>query len=194
LSDKLAGTLLTFLSPAFWGDAWHQFSLGIASTESIHYSGGGGSAGESYVANILGRFFYWGIAIGLWLRSPFFGIGSFRFNDVDMGFWGVEGFVQFATSGIDRSDDLIGAHNQYLGVLVENGLVGLAVLLSIWIVPYRLIARRASPPQQLRESGRQMVPFAFGTALTGYTLVSPTLTFVALTWLMLVCWCEDVPP
>jgi hypothetical protein len=30
-----------------------------------------------------------------------------------------------------------------------------------------------------------MVPFAFATAFTGYTLAAPSLTFVAMTWLAL---------
>lgn len=193
-SDKLAGTVTGFLSPDLWTAAWQQFTIGMGSTESVHYAGGSAGAGEGYISNILSRFFYWGIAVGLWLRSPLVGIGSFRFNDVDMSFTGVPGFLQFATSGVDRSDDLIGAHSQYLGVLVENGLLGLALLLSIWILPYRHIAKRIAPSKRLRESGRQMVPFALATALTGYTLVSPALTFVCLTWLTLVCLCQEDPP
>ena len=108
----------------------------------MHYAGGDAGIGEGYISNILGRFFYWGIAIGLWLRSPLVGIGSFRFNDVDMGFSGLMDSSRSPPSGADRSDDLIGAHNQYLGVLVENGLLGLVLLLSIWILPYRHIARK----------------------------------------------------
>jgi hypothetical protein len=194
LSDKLAGTVTGFLSPDLWSAAWQQFTIGMGSTESVHYAGGSAGAGEGYISNILSRFFYWGIAMGLWLRSPLVGIGSFRFNDVDMTFTGVEGFVQLATTGVDRSDDLIGAHNQYLGILVENGILGLVLLLSIWIVPYRHIAKRIALPPRIRESGRQMVPFALATALTGYTLESPALTFVCLTWLALVCLCEDEAP
>ena len=193
-SDKLAGTVAGFLSPDLWGAAWQQFTVGMGSTESVHYAGGSAGAGEGYISNILGRFFYWGIATGLWLRSPLVGIGSFRFNDVDLSYTGVNGLVQVATSGVDRSDDLIGAHSQYLGVLVENGLLGLVLLLSIWILPYRRIAKRIWPSGRLRESGRQMVPFALATALTGYTLVSPALTFVCLSWLTLVCLCDEEPP
>ena len=74
--------------------------------------------------------------------------------------------------------------------------MGLVLLLSIWILPYRDIAARASPPDRLHESGRQMVPYALATALTGYTLVSPALTFVCLTWLALISQCEveNEPP
>lgn len=196
LNDKVAGTVGVLLSPELWSAAWHQFALGLGSSESAHYSGGAGglSGSEGYVANILGRFFYWGVAISLWLRSPLVGIGSFRFNDVDLGFVGMRGFVQFATSGVDRSDSLIGAHNQYLGVMVENGIIGLAVLLCIWILPYRRIAATAALSARLQQSGRQMLPFALGTGLTGYTLVSPALTYVCLTWLMLVCFCAEDPP
>lgn len=194
-SDKLAGTLAGLLSPDLWNAAWQQFTVGLGSTEGAYYEGGSAGAGEPYIRNILGRFFYWGIAIGLWLRSPLVGIGSFRFNDVDMSFSGIYGVVDVATSGVDRSDELIGAHNQYLGILVENGLLGLVLLLSIWILPYRYIAKRNSPSERIRESGRQMVPFALATGLTGYTLVSPALTFVCLSWLTLVCLCdEDDPP
>ncbi|MGH3473356.1 MAG: O-antigen ligase family protein [Aeromicrobium sp.] len=194
LNEKLAGTVASFLSPDLWIAAWQQFTIGMGSTESVHYAGGSAGLEEGYIANILGRFFYWGIAIGMWLRSPLVGIGSFRFNDVDMSFTGINGFIQVATSGADRSDDLIGAHNQYLGVLVENGLLGLVLLLAIWILPFRHIGKRIWPPPRIRESGRQMVPFALATAVTGYTLVSPALTFVCLTWLTLVFMCDEDPP
>ena len=192
-SDKLSGTLAASLSPDLWSAAWQQFKAGLGSWESSYFTGSSAGA-EAYIRNILGRFFYWGIAIGLWLRSPLVGVGSFRFNDVDMGFSGVRGLIQIATSGVDRSDSVIGAHNQYLGALVENGLLGLTLLLSIWIAPYRQIAARVSLSEELRESGRQMVPYALATAVTGYTLVSPALTFVCLTWLTLVSQCEvEVP-
>jgi O-antigen ligase len=194
-SEKLAGTVAGFLSADLWSAAWQQFIIGIGSSESVRYAGGGLDTGEGYIANILARFFYWGIAIGAWLRSPLVGIGSFRFNDENLQYTGIDGFIQLAISGVDRSGGgLAGAHNQYLGTLVENGVLGLVLLLSIWILPYRHIAKQISPPERIRESGRQMVPFALATALTGYSLISPALTFVCLTWLTLVSQCDEDSP
>jgi O-antigen ligase len=161
----------------------------------VHYAPLFGS-NAGYVANILARFWYWGIAVGLFLRSPILGIGSFRYNDINLHYSGIPHVLDLATAGLDNSADLEGAHDQFLGALVETGIVGLALLLMMWILPYRALRRSVNKPKPMIQSGCQMVPFAFATAFTGYTLAAPSLTFVAMTWLAFTVLVEepDAPP
>ena len=190
LGSRFSNTVATFFSATFRQQAWNVFKAGLAQHESAHYTPIYGTA-AGYIANILARFFYWGTAIGLFVRSPVLGIGSFRFNSINLQFTGVPYIADFATSGVDNSAQLAGAHDQYLETLVDNGIVGLVLLLMIWIVPYRALRRSPGKPQALIQSGSQMVPFAFATAFTGLTLAAPSLTFVALTWLTFVTFAPE---
>jgi O-antigen ligase len=182
LGSRFSDTVSTFFSSSFRQQSIDTFKAGLQQHESVHYAPLFGS-NAGYVANILARFWYWGIAVGLFLRSPILGIGSFRYNDINLHFSGIPHVLDFATSGLDNSADLEGAHDQFLGALVETGIVGLALLLMMWILPYRALRRSVNKPKPMIQSGCQMVPFAFATAFTGYTLAAPSLTFVAMTWL-----------
>lgn len=190
IGSRFSSTISTFFSSSFQQESLDTFRAGLKQHESTHYIPLFGT-NASFVANILARFWYWGIAIGLFLRSPILGIGSFRYNAIDLHFSGIPHVVDFATSGIDNSADLEGAHDQFLGALVETGVVGLALLLMMWILPYRALRKSVNKPQAIVQSGCQMVPFAFATAFTGYTLGSPGLTFVVLTWLVFIFLVED---
>lgn len=190
IGSRFSNTLSTFFSSDFRQQAVGTFEAGLRQHESVHYAPLYGS-NAGYVANILARFWYWGIAIAMFLRSPILGIGSFRFNDINLQFSGIPHIVDFATSGVDNSADLEGAHDQFLGTLVETGVLGLALLLMMWILPYRQLRRSVSKPSAIVQSGCQMVPFAFATAFTGYTLAAPSLTFVAMTWLAFTVLVED---
>ena len=182
IGSRFSNTISTFFSSDFQQQAIGTFRAGLKQHESVHYVPLYGT-NAGYVANILARFWYWGIAISLFLRSPVLGIGSFRYNDINLHFSGIPHVSDFATSGVDNSASLEGAHDQYFGALVETGVVGLALLLMMWILPYRTLRRSANKPRPIVVSGCQMVPFAFATAFTGLTLAAPSLTFVAMTWL-----------
>ena len=182
IGSRFSNTIGTFFSSDFRQQAVATFEAGLKQHESVHYVALYGT-NAGYVANILARFWYWGIAVSMFLRSPFLGIGSFRYNAINLHFVGIPHLVDFATSGVDNSADLEGAHDQYLGALVETGVLGLALLLMMWILPYRQLRRSTTKPRALVQSGCQMVPFAFATAFTGYTLAAPSLTFVAMSWL-----------
>lgn len=190
IGSRFSNTLSTFFSADFQQQAVGTFEAGLKQHESVHYTPLYGT-NASYVANILARFWYWGIAISMFLRSPILGIGSFRYNSIDLHYVGIPHIVDFATSGLDNSANLVGAHDQYFGTLVETGVVGLALLLMMWIVPYRQLRRSAHKPRPIVQSGCQMVPFAFATAFTGLTLAAPSLTFIALTWLALTVLVAD---
>ena len=194
VSSKVSLTAAQLFSSDFQHQAVHTFYVGTQRDESSLYRPLGAPL-SGYVANVLSRFWYWGIAIGLWLKNPIFGIGSFRYNDIQISYSGWHGVAEFATSGIDNSKVVEGAHNQFLGILAENGLVGLALFFVVWFGLYRLAARAWTKPRPIRESACQLVTFAFATSLTGNTMNSPALTFVTLTWICLVVAAEmDLQP
>lgn len=188
ISDRVASSLGLVFDPAFRDLAASVFALGTDQSEVSQYYATINAHGEggAEVGNVLARLYYWGVALGMWLKSPLVGIGSFRFNDGSLSYSGWDGVASFATGGVRDATGVIGAHNQYFGALVENGITGLVLLLAVWIYPYRLVRANLRTPQALRLSALAMVPFALATGLTGYTLTSPGLTFVCLTWVMMM--------
>jgi O-antigen ligase len=91
---------------------------------------------EAEEANVLDRaLFLWPRALDLFLKSPIVGTGFGSYNDVPYNLVGIPHVVE-----INRPTELIfsaaHAHNTYLHVLAETGLVGLAllafVLRQIW--------------------------------------------------------------
>lgn len=186
IDTRVRDTATTLLSGTFWTSATRAFSTGFAEQSVVYFPPQAGV--PSYVANMVSRFFYWGNALGFWGRSPFVGIGSGRYNDLGLQYSGIPGLAEFATKGVSTTSEVIGAHNQYLGILAENGLIGLAAMLAIWWRCYRGANDSSRPFEAGRSGGLDasyLVIFALGTALTGYTLVSPSLTFIALSWLSL---------
>ncbi|NJM75998.1 MAG: O-antigen ligase family protein [Acaryochloridaceae cyanobacterium RU_4_10] len=82
-------------------------------------------------ANILSRIVFWSYAIHRFLQSPVFGIGWGRYNDLSVNFSGIPGLIYIATSG-DRRFGAASAHNSYLMLLCESGIIGLVLLLWLW--------------------------------------------------------------
>ena len=97
------------------------------------------------------RFVLWERAWHLFTRSPIFGIGFGRYNDINYISWG---------ETIPRLDLFIGypnitafymepayrfgfghAHNAYFQFLAETGIIGLGLLLFFWILCYRKILK-----------------------------------------------------
>jgi len=69
----------------------------------------------------------WPMALHAFFQSPFFGIGFSGFNDVQWEIWGWEGVIAFnGSKKIVNSD--ANAHNTYLQVLAETGIIGLGML------------------------------------------------------------------
>lgn len=109
-------------------DTW----LAIGSPETIisEFLLGNEFIDRSYTITIR-TLFLWPQAFDFFLKSPFIGIGFGSFNDSPHILKGFEGLVMSNYSSIVHSDSH--AHNSYLHVLAETGLVGLGVLyLSIF--------------------------------------------------------------
>ncbi len=185
-SAKELDTVSSLFSPDFQRQAAEAFWRGMDQPEAQTYNAG---LGEGYLANIIIRFFYFGIAIGFFVASPLVGIGAFRYTDSNLTFSGTDGLVYVATSGTPEGAELIGAHNQFLGVLAEGGLLGIALFMLIWVHLFR--AGRRVGDARHGQLVRNIVVFSLATGLTGYTMTSPALTFIALTAVGLLLRVQD---
>jgi O-antigen ligase len=97
------------------------------------------------VENIESRLLYWERAGG-WIRdSPAIGGGSFRFNDRDLTFVGVRGVAYLATDG-ERRFNAGQAHNVYLHVAAETGLIGSVAFFAPWGWAIWVLVRRRPRP------------------------------------------------
>jgi len=95
------------------------------------------------IENIESRLDYWERAAEWILASPVVGGGAFRFNDADLTFSGVRGVVYVATDG-ERRFDAGQAHNVYLHVAAETGLIGVVAFFAPWAWACAVLARRRS--------------------------------------------------
>ncbi len=71
--------------------------------------------------SVIERLAHWIAAIRMWEMSPWLGVGPGNYAAV------------YPQVRLDRWEDPLGhAHNTYLNVLAENGLIGLIVYLALW--------------------------------------------------------------
>jgi len=94
--------------------------------------------------NILRRLEFWDKAWYMFSRSPMFGIGYGRFNDIYqrdlnrlIGYPGVISFYMDPNYYFNASH----AHNSYLQFLTETGILGLALLIIFWSLCFIIIFR-----------------------------------------------------
>ncbi len=95
----------------------------------------------------------WKKAFFLFRRSPIFGVGFGRFNDISYNinnsgytlirldeFVGVpKVFSTYHATNFDFSS--AHAHNSYLQFLAETGIIGLGLIIFFWVLCYRIIIR-----------------------------------------------------
>lgn len=86
--------------------------------------------------NVLARFLYWEYAVRQIAKSPYIGSGFGRFNDTEAQFVGEPGVLRIATSG-PASPIQLQAHNSYLHLWAELGVLGLGLMLWLWWAMYR---------------------------------------------------------
>ncbi len=75
-------------------------------------------------------FFLWPRAIYLFLQSPFLGIGFGGYNDLPYNLDGIAGLLMYNAPSIYIFSDAH-AHNTFLNVLSETGIVGLIILVML---------------------------------------------------------------
>lgn len=135
--------------------------------------------------NIMDRIVHWTYAFNRFTDSPAIGIGFARYNDPFPTFVGVPGVVRLATSGV-KTFDTASAHNSYLDVLAETGLLGLTLLLSLWVLLWRRLARaraalQASPILRgYYVACEASIVFIMVGAFFDHALAAPSICFPTL--------------
>lgn len=110
--------------------------------EILKASDGRKSGIEAADGNILGRAVIYGKAIYLFLESPLFGVGEGRFDDIS--FCDSPGSVVCIHNRGESQFDGHTAHNAFLHVLAEEGLVGFFFALAILLKLKNRILERSS--------------------------------------------------
>jgi len=90
------------------------------------------------------RFNLWAKAWYLFCKSPIFGVGYGRFNDIEsFNYNRIKGYPGIFSLYTDQNYffNSSHAHNSYLQFLAETGIVGLGLLILFWILCYRIIYR-----------------------------------------------------
>lgn len=146
----------------------------------------------------------WGNAWRLFLASPIFGIGFARYNDVAwfdqiVDLEGIEGLVSFYAEP-RQVFDASNAHNSYLHLLAENGIVGLILLLFFWIYCAYLLYRKYTISTSANHKVMYLASIGgiatlFGLSLTEHYMASPTVMVclsIAISLAMGTAWEEDI--
>ena len=88
------------------------------------------SGGDKFLEELTssGRVGYWVAGIAMWASSPAFGVGPGNF---------AKNSAVFSVAGADRRDaeDQFDAHNIFISVLAELGLVGFSSMMALLLVP-----------------------------------------------------------
>jgi len=121
----------------------------------------------------------WPMAMHAFFQSPIFGIGFSAFNDVPWDLWGWEGLVAFNLSQTTVSSDAT-AHNTYLQLLAETGILGLALLL--WFVKRLFDYLIESEPGMVRDGLLMSLWMALVSAFSEHRFFTPSqmLPFVLI--------------
>ncbi|BBG65027.1 oligosaccharide repeat unit polymerase Wzy [Hydrogenimonas sp.] len=141
------------------------------------------SENESIV-NALNRIVLWAKASEDFSRSPIVGIGFGKYNDIENDYFGMPGIFYFATSSKQNISDVTSAHNSYLHILSESGLLGLVLIILFWWYLYYHFKKmeKLSPSLTLYfKTARYLIIFICINGLFGHAFAAPALGFTALT-------------
>jgi O-antigen ligase len=152
---------------------------------SVVYSGGNRLSTSTAEANILRRVANYSNAQRFIASSPLIGIGAWRYDDELGSRTGVERIAAPYVRG-ERVHSDGHAHNVYLHIAAETGLVGLAFFAALWIgllVAIRRADRRRPRPDELSPwllAAWCGIAFGLGVSISDIGLINPALAFPLL--------------
>lgn len=187
----------TIFSPQLYQDMVNTYRV-------ADWSPGSEKELEGHEVNILSRMLHWSYAIDRFSDSPVLGMGFARFNDHRPRMYGVRGLGYFAVSAGDNVYSKANAHNSYLNILSEIGVVGMGLVLAIWIALFRRFKTAAAQFPEGSEmrayflACRAIILFVLIGSLTGHALVSsahciPVLTILGVGLSYYRQFCGDLP-
>jgi len=136
----------------------------------------------------------WKKALYLFKKSPIFGVGFGRFNDINYNinnsgytlisldeFVGVPKiFYTYHSTNFDFSS--AHAHNSYLQFLAETGIIGLGLIIFFWILCYRIILRAYNHTNN--EFSKKMYLSCLGSIIVLFAMSFTENYFSATTMMM----------
>ena len=135
--------------------------------------------------NVTVRFYLWTIAARKFIDSPIIGLGAMRWNDqiYAIDYTEINGGFRILTETEERDSGAGNAHNAYLMLLAETGLVGFTLMLSFWLALARRmrifgdagLAHGDEAFAAVAVTGRLSVFFVLGSALTSFAFAAPSL-------------------
>jgi hypothetical protein len=142
-------------------------------------------ADTSADANVAIRGYLFGQAIGHFIRSPLVGIGFGRFNDLGKEFVGERGLFYVANISDYPSPSNFTAHNTYLHILAETGLVGLLTIALLFRYFYVKISLLKNENRFFFEFGMLNLLVLLLMGVTQHSIGAPIFgfsNFVAICW------------
>jgi O-antigen ligase len=135
--------------------------------------------------NVAARFSFWEKAWYLFTKSPVFGIGYGRQNDVSYLLYdklrGIHGVFAFFVKPLYFFNDSQ-AHNSYIQFLAETGVFGLGLLLFFWVLCFLLLLR-AYNKNNSSEYGKKIYLCGIGSIVILFVL-SFTENYMSATTVM----------
>lgn len=186
LLGAISTASMPILAPQTWQRTvsildWSLVETAVLTAETSDWEPGTGDPellGKEH--NVLSRVVFWTYAAKRFSESPIIGIGFGRYNDSQLQMKGTPGAFYVATGGV-KNFSVSSAHNSYLHMLCETGVVGLALLLWLWAAIYLRLRRAAREFASRNEAYAFFVAcqgsiiFILVCALTGHALAAPSI-------------------
>lgn len=125
-------------------------------------------------------FLLYPMAIDMFLQSPIVGIGFTRFDDFPVQISGIPGVLAMNTATPIHSN--LHAHNSFLHIAAENGIVGLALLFLTIRAIYRTFASRELYTPVAMILGSLLFASLTEHRLTTPSQAAPAFVIVGLLW------------
>lgn len=146
--------------------------------------------------NIMSRIAYWKYGVLRIIDSPFIGIGFGRWNDPYPVWRGIKHLAYVSTEA-PRVFHQYQAHNSYIHIWAENGLLGIILIGLVWLKLFKYFKRKydlyQSDPHKAAyfKAAQGIVIFTLVAANFGHALAAPAIGLIVTTMLGIGISLED---